>query len=370
MEKRKLMQQIAAAVRALAVGLMILCAGVFSENAEAAAYKSNESMYTGTRVISVVPVTTSAGFNPSSGNSLEMRTTYALPTSGTIRVRFAILNSKGEWVYKKIYNAVSGNFMIRYWNGKPSSGNKAKLSTSSYVPDGTYTLAVTTFTTSGVAKSRRTHSFKVSRSAPSGKSGVTKRSLKPAYVGYGCMDYLAELMIKAAGVKSTDSANAKVKKIYAYMTKNFKHVHDLSTRAEQYKISKLTTAITNYNAEIYKACKNGHSSFMYPSWVKSEQTSMIRRGGQCNDHARIFDILCWHVGVPAGYCTGYYKNSNGTLAGHYWPYAIINGTKYYYDVDIEIQNLGKGQGDFYWYKWSQAKADTKYIFNSTYTFGA
>ena len=77
---------------------------------------------------------------------------------------------------------------------------------------------------------------------------------------------------------------------------------------------------------------------------------MQKRGGVCSDQAAIFVILCNHVGVDAGVCNGYYKNLDGTRAGHSWNYAIVDGKKYYYDVDVEIQNYSKGQGDYYWYK--------------------
>ena len=41
---------------------------------------------------------------------------------------------------------------------------------------------------------------------------------------------------------------------------------------------------------------------------------------------------------------------------------IVNGRKYYYDVDIEIQNYGKGQGDYYWYKKTLAQAKGNHVF--------
>ncbi|MFR6167942.1 MAG: hypothetical protein ACLUKE_07195 [Blautia wexlerae] len=43
-------------------------------------------------------------------------------------------------------------------------------------------------------------------------------------------------------------------------------------------------------------------------------------------------------------------------------YAVVNGRKYYYDVDIEIQNYGKGQGDYYWYKKTLAQAKGNHVF--------
>jgi hypothetical protein len=55
---------------------------------------------------------------------------------------------------------------------------------------------------------------------------------------------------------------------------------------------------------------------------------------------------------------------DGSRPGHSWNYAIIDGTKWYYDVDVEIQNYGKGQGDYYWYRKSRTEAEKTHAFSS------
>ena len=40
----------------------------------------------------------------------------------------------------------------------------------------------------------------------------------------------------------------------------------------------------------------------------------------------------------------------------------VNGKKYYYDVDVEIQNYGNGQGDYYWYKKTLSEAKKTHVF--------
>ncbi|MCD8077335.1 MAG: hypothetical protein LUE63_02955 [Lachnospiraceae bacterium] len=81
-------------------------------------------------------------------------------------------------------------------------------------------------------------------------------------------------------------------------------------------------------------------------------------------NAAIFQILCNHVGVEAGICSGYYLNRNGTTAGHSWNCAVVNGVTYYYDVDVEIQNYGKGQGDYYWYKKTKSQSKKNHQYES------
>ena len=102
----------------------------------------------------------------------------------------------------------------------------------------------------------------------------------------------------------------------------------------------------------------------YDSVGSSILWNMKRRIGECNHHSLIFQILCKHVGLEAATCKGYYLNMNGTRAGHYWNSAVIHGKTYYYDVDVEIQNYGNGQGDYYWYKKTLKEAKKTHEFTA------
>lgn len=90
---------------------------------------------------------------------------------------------------------------------------------------------------------------------------------------------------------------------------------------------------------------------------------MVQKSGVCDYHAAVFKVLLNHAGIEAGVVGGYYKNRSGSLSPHAWNYAIVNGKTYYYDVDIEIQNYKKGQGDYYWYKKTYKQATSNYVFS-------
>jgi len=162
------------------------------------------------------------------------------------------------------------------------------------------------------------------------------------------------------------SQDEKVRRIYHWMTVNFKHKHaDEFVKAKNYydlTSTKAQKRIKNYKKKTLQNYQNGKLIFGGSSWSSFMAPYMQKRGGVCSDQAAIFVILCNHVGVDAGVCNGYYKNLDGTRAGHSWNYAIVDGKKYYYDVDVEIQNYSKGQGDYYWYKKTLKQAKKNHIF--------
>ena len=46
----------------------------------------------------------------------------------------------------------------------------------------------------------------------------------------------------------------------------------------------------------------------------------------------------------------------------YWSYAVVDGKTYYYDVDIEVQNLGKTSSEYTWYKKTKPEATQNHSF--------
>ena len=205
-----------------------------------------------------------------------------------------------------------------------------------------------------------------SSKAPSGSKGLAASTTIPEYTGVDTVDYMAEKMIQSAKIKLTMSQDEKVRRIYHWMTVNFKHKHaDEFVKAKNYydlTSTKAQKRIKNYKKKTLQNYQNGKLIFGGSSWSSFMAPYMQKRGGVCSDQAAIFVILCNHVGVDAGVCNGYYKNLDGTRAGHSWNYAIVDGKKYYYDVDVEIQNYSKGQGDYYWYKKTLKQAKKNHIF--------
>ncbi len=319
-------------------------------------------------VESLVTSASNKGFHPSKGNYLIIRSVafadVMMTDTHVLELDVQITNNVGRVVYQEFYGDVgTGVYFDTKWNGKDQK-------TKAYVKDGTYKVTVI-YSFYG-AEERKTVTksvnFKVSRKAPKGKKGLTKAKDIITLTGNPEIDFMAEKMVKAAGVKMNMSDEKKVKKIYHYMTKKFKHTHYTALDNKykvHYKLDKLTPKIIKYMNKTDKLLAKGEVIYNY-QYGFTTSWCMQRRRGVCDDHAEIFKILLNHVGVEAGVCGGYYLNRDGSKEGHAWNYAIVNGKKYYYDVDVEIQNLGKGQGDYYWYKKTkkQAKKNHKFAYES------
>lgn len=316
------------------------------------------------KIDSLLLSTGSKGFHPSKGNYVMIRagiTMDSLNMTGNCKLRLRILNSAGKYVFQKTYTISSGGALQYSWDGKASRKNQAGVKNGAYVKNGTYQAEVSLLyagdsTYSKIPAVTRKKKLKISSKAPSGTKGLAAAKTPLLFTGTAETDYIAEQMIQAAGIRSSMSDDEKVRRIYHYMTTNFKHVH--YSWSENYKvyynISKLKSKIRTYQKKTNKLYADGQ--VFYTNTYGGMYWNMARKMGVCDDHAAIFALLCNHVGIEAGTCHGYYKNRNGSLAPHAWNYAVVGGTTWYYDVDVEIQNLGKGQGDYYWYKKTKAQA--------------
>ena len=343
------------------------------------------------------------GFVPGNGKKLVIKTSYKLKKKnypGICRVRLRILNKDGKYVYQKLWTIKKSGSKTVYWDGTASAGNKAGVLVGAYAEAGFYKAEVAvryqlTDTTGWKSAAKQSRVFMIAGSgsgdgstagAGSGsgdgstagtgsgsgdgstagaENGSSDTAKIPIYTGNKYIDYIAEQMIIEAGIKEEMTDDEKVKLIYHYMTTHFHHVH--YNKANSYKVyykttTKLKDAVTAYGKQMKKWKKAG--KIQYESVSSGILWNMKRRIGECNHHALIFQILCKHIGVEAATCKGYYLNMNGTRAGHYWNSAVIDGKTYYYDVDVEIQNYGKGQGDYYWYKKTLKEAKKTHAFVS------
>ena len=147
---------------------------------------------------------------------------------------------------------------------------------------------------------------------------------------------------------------------YHYITVNFHHIPSGEPFKIYYDLDALKKEIKSFRAQTAKRANAGEISYTdkYSGMLKY----MLKRGGECNAQAGVFAVLLNHVGVECGVCHGRYLNRNGTAPNHYWNYAVVDGRTYYYDVDVELQNYGKGQGDYYWYKKTRAEAEETHAF--------
>lgn len=314
--------------------------------------------------------------------------TYKTSSYKSLKLRVRVLNSKGKYVYQKTLSGLksSGTKKIT-WNGKASSGNAAKAAKNKIVSDGTYKLEVYL---SG-KRGKKTYSvtkrstFKIARNKKTGSSTETVSYTDktpagmPRLTGDAELDYMAEMMVREAGVTDTMSADEKARTLYYWISHEFKHVHDSYTNYPQhYNLKSLSSEIQAYKAKTDAMVRENQAAYVKLTYcsgiklaasaytdakLKSYQNTaklwLNARVGQCNRTADAFMILSNHVGVEAGVCAGYYLNSNGTKSGHYWNWARIGDSVYYYDVDVQLQNNAKGfKYPFYerWYKadWAMA----------------
>lgn len=304
------------------------------------------------------------GFHPGSGNYLRIKS-YVTPSYQTATLRLRIYNSKGKYIFQKDYPNNTGGFLDYKWKGKPSKNNEAKVSARKYAKDGRYTVEVGVISATGVLEGgAKTCELNISSSAPGGQRGLAKAKTVPILTGDMQVDYMAEQICKAAKVTSSQSDNEKVRRIYHWMTKKQKHRHyyEGGSFKRYYNLAASKSKIKSYRKSTDKLLKKGKLIYNHDAYLIRRSWCMERRIGVCTDHAVIFKILCNHVGVEAGICSGYYLNRNGTKAQHSWNYAIADGKTWYYDVDVEIQNYGKGQGDYYWYRKSKSEAKQTHQF--------
>lgn len=327
-------------------------------------------------------LTTKKGFHPSKNNYLTIyvcnyidRFIDLWEEDTILGTQVRIVNSEGKCVFYEKYdmtedvtyqNVVWDGDMADtsyatpilhaicdlHWKGKPSKKNEAGLNVKKYIPDGTYTVEATTFISCGnlVFQSEPVSTtLVVNSAAPKGYNGQKKSARIPIYTGDAQVDYLAEKICKAAGVKMNMSDDKKIKKIYTYMTKNFKHFHSYKKKKKFYNVKKMTAKIQQYKTA--SDIQYAESKIMY-NYIDTRgiRKAMEYRGGVCDYNAAIFMILCNHVGVVSYRCGGYYVNSSGSYSPHAWNMAVVNGKIYYYDIDVEIQNYRKGQKSFHWYK--------------------
>ena len=350
--------------------MMLICLGLALQTGQQAyAAKAAESVPK-TAITRCYVSAGQQGFHPSSKNYLPIQVQYKITDNGfggMYRMRLRILNEEGRYVFQKLWN-ISGTGYLRYrWNGKASAKNQAGLASGSVIGDGTYQVQLTIrYQAKGAGTWKSGASavriFEVTRQAPSGSAGLAASEEIPVFTGNKYIDYIAEQMVQEAEITDDMTADEKVEKIYHYMTTHFHHVH--YSKSESYKIYYSTTKrrskINAYRKETTARYKAGELLYDYTGsrilW------NMKRRIGVCTDHALVFQILCRHVGVDAGVCRGYYLNRDGSTPTHSWNYAVVDGIKYYYDVDVEIQNYGKGQGDYYWYKKTLTQAKETHLF--------
>ncbi len=82
-------------------------------------------------------------FQPKKKKDAQIKT--LIKTAVPVKTIVRILDANGKLVYKKDYGETGSKTYQWKWDGKPSKGNQAKLSSKKYVPAGEYTVRVTVY---------------------------------------------------------------------------------------------------------------------------------------------------------------------------------------------------------------------------------
>lgn len=308
-----------------------------------------------------------AGFCPGNGNYLRIKA-YLNTSYQRADICLRIYNASGKYIFEKKYQNSLGGYLDYKWKGKPSKKNEAKASVKKYAKKGSYTAEVSVvFKGQSEFADQKSSEFVISKKAPSGKKGISSAVTVPILTGNAEVDYMAEQICKEAKIKSSQSDDEKVRRIYHWMTVHQKHAHyyEGGSYKKYFRLASSKKKIKSYQKKTDALCQSGSLIYNHDDSLIRRAWHMEHRVGVCTDNAAIFKILCNHVGIEAGICSGYYLNRNGTKPPHSWNYAIVNGSVYYYDVDVEIQNYKKGQGDYYWYKKTKAEAKLTHKFVTT-----
>lgn len=312
-----------------------------------------------------------ASLKPGSGKYVQIKVTPK--SSVKTKTTVTISNAKGKTVYKKVYNAAKNKTYTLKWNGKPSKGNGAGLSVSSYVPDGSYTVKVTvTNTDKKKQKISKTKSITVSsvNSVSPGSVTSTTQWGSKIYLTDPGTDYMAEVICRKVLTKSM-STKEKMKRLYEYVAKvsvhysSEKQVGKIDVKMNTPEVQKAIASMTAYNKKLAasgKAVITGSYDYSAGDYVWA--TDLLSGRWDCYSTARVYQILLGHIGVQADVIAG---TSTGGL-NHGWNVVKYNGKWYFCDCDAEHENysrLVKKGGEL---SWAFFLKGTK-TFKNAYQFG-
>lgn len=369
------MKKITKRVVALVLAVLIAVSGIMACPMNSRAYFYSETMtereyYTEyakeIKLNNLLIEIPAAGFNPSEGNYIKIKT--AIPEEFFYLdaiYSISIKSPGGNVVYRKVFNGADvGQYISFMWDGKGTKNTKAPYNKPKYVAPGQYTVEMAAAIVLSdnskiqIADKKQT-SFVVSKNAPAGKAGVNAATKIPIYAVDDFSNYVIAMMCVKAGVNRNMSEDEKVKKIYQWEVRNFKHAHNFAENKVLWDEKALAKEIQAFAIRTDKEVAEGKAiKVVYDVWPGPLST----QSGVCDDNAAAFKDMLLQVAVDAGICSGYYLNRNGTASGHSWNNASVNGVMKYYDVDVEIQNVGKTDG-WYWFNKTRAQSNENHEYH-------
>lgn len=292
------------------------------------------------------------GFTP--GNYSRMSVKLNMKSSVAVRAYYKIKNSKGKVVYQKDLGTRKSTNYTAYWDGKPSKGNQAGLSTSEYVPAGTYKLtAYLQYTVGGknkfisktVTVNVKKASTGESESANSGNSSNTDTSdfkatnwnWKITLSGDDTLDYIVETICQQV-ITNDMTEIERARALFRWCVKNFTYLGSnisvSTSKAEADKIAasaacisyakQVDTQIATGKAAVnwtdgYFGTKNSSTKI---AWTKA---GLLQKKGNCLVLSSVYQTLLRHAGIEA-----HIVENDGKVAQHHFWNVVKIGSKYYY----------------------------------------
>ena len=277
----------------------------------------------------------SSGFKVGSGSlKITLKTKAQVACKTTIRIK----NSAGKTVYTKVLGKKpSGTFTLN-WSGKPSSGNKAGLSVSSYVPAGTYKIVAYVKYVYGKVSKVATKSIKVAVKDASGNDAssnfkAASWNWKVVLTGNEKVDYLCELICQKT-IKNGMSDVQKAKALYTWLGKHVMWTKQRNV-ADKIDVSSEAglAAVKAYKTQSDNLVAAGKATVDCNIYGKAQfaLTALSKGRGDCWNMSDAYVALLRHAGIFAG--TVGHTAVGGSAMGHYWTIVKISGKYYYADVN-------------------------------------
>jgi len=323
----------------------------------------------------------SGGFVPG-----KSKMTFKISTRSSVAVKayYKIKDSKGKVVYQKTLGTKKNVNYTVSWSGKPSKGNQAGLSTTKYVPDGTYkATAYLQYKVGNKSKYiSRTVTFKAGGKSSSGSSGTEGEdssnggasgsqgeqtvssgwNWKVVLTGDDTIDYLAETICKKV-LNNKMSAVERARALYWWCGENMKYSKTAYSDGEC-KID-ITSAKGKAAVEAYgktadalirsgKAsinCKDSYFAKASGTVLNTTKKGWLKRGlanfkGDCLIMSLSYQVLCRHAGIPEIDLV----ENDGSAGHHFWNVMKVNGAYYYTDVNQateQYKSLGAVRIEFF-----------------------
>lgn len=302
----------------------------------------------------------STTFTPGSS---KLKVQLNMKSAVALKSYYKIKNSSGKVVYQKNLGTRKSTNYTTYWSGKPSKGNKAGLSTSSYVPAGTYKLTgyVEYKVGSKTKYISKTVTIKVKKSSTTGTSTSTSTNTsaftakswnwKVILTGDDTLDYMVEKICQEI-LTNGMSEIQRARVIYTWCDKNLNHLYgSLNQNTSLSTVNSIAASaeVAAYADQVDTQLNTGRATVDWTDGYYSSKTmkiprlkaALVQKKGDCLIMAAINQTLLRHAGIDA-----YIVENTGSAGHHFWNVVKI-GSKYYYtDVDRTTYSSGVSDGDY------------------------